>query len=226
MKTKIQIKSLFGKLLFEYEKDDNTILKTLLKAIKSGADLSGADLFRANLSGANLSGANLFRADLSGANLSGANLFRADLSGANLSGANLFRADLSGANLSGANLSGADLSNEQIKLINKYKCIIPSEGSFIAYKKCALNCIVKLEIQENSKRTWCLNSRKCRAEFVKVLEIEQDGKQIQKAVSRHDKTTIYEVGKITKADSFDSDVRNECSNGIHFFVTREEAEDW
>ena len=42
----------------------------------------------------NLSGANLFRADLSGANLSEANL-----SGADLSGANLFRADLSGADL-------------------------------------------------------------------------------------------------------------------------------
>ena len=45
----------------------------------------------------------------SGANLSGANLSRADLYGANLSGANLSRADLSGADLYGANLSGADL---------------------------------------------------------------------------------------------------------------------
>ena len=46
------------------------------------ADLSGANLIRANLSGANLSGANLIRADLSGANLYGANLYEADLSGA------------------------------------------------------------------------------------------------------------------------------------------------
>ena len=70
----------------------------------SRADLSGAELSRADLSGANLSGAELSRAYLSGANLSGADLSGADLSGAYLSGA-----DLSGANLSGAHLSGADL---------------------------------------------------------------------------------------------------------------------
>ena len=59
---------------------------------------------RADLSGANLSGANLYRADLSGADLSGANLYRANLSGADLYGANLYGANLSGANLYGANL--------------------------------------------------------------------------------------------------------------------------
>ena len=53
-------------------------------------DLSGANLYRANLYGANLSGANLYRADLSGANLSGADLYRANLSGADLSGAYRF----------------------------------------------------------------------------------------------------------------------------------------
>jgi hypothetical protein len=76
------------------------------------ANLSGANLIRANLSDANLSGANLIRANLSdanlsGANLSGANLNDANLIRANLSDANLIRANLSGANLSDANLSGA-----------------------------------------------------------------------------------------------------------------------
>ena len=69
---------------------------------------------RADLSGANLSGANLYRADLSGANLYGADLYRADLSRANLSGADLSRADLYGADLSGANLSGANLSGADL----------------------------------------------------------------------------------------------------------------
>jgi len=97
-------------------------------AIKSRADLSGANLSRAdlseaNLSGADLSGANLSRADLSeadlsGAYLSGADLSGANLSGANLSGANLSRADLSGANLSGADLSGADLSRADLSGAN------------------------------------------------------------------------------------------------------------
>ena len=66
MKTKIEIKSIFGKLLFEFEKEDNSIRETLIQAVKSGLNLSRANLPRADLSGANLS-----RADLSGANLSG-----------------------------------------------------------------------------------------------------------------------------------------------------------
>ena len=73
----------------------------------SVADLSRADLYRADLSGANLSRADLYRADLSGANLSRADLSRADFSGANLSRANLYRADLYRADLSGADFSGA-----------------------------------------------------------------------------------------------------------------------
>jgi len=92
------------------------------------ADLSGANLYRADLSGAILSGANLYRADLFRANLSGANLSGANLSGADLSCATLSRADLSGADLSGttlsratlygANLSAADLSNTNLTKTN------------------------------------------------------------------------------------------------------------
>lgn len=54
MKIKIDINSRLGSLLFSYETEENTIKKTLLEAIKHGADLSGADLRSANLSGADL----------------------------------------------------------------------------------------------------------------------------------------------------------------------------
>ena len=88
------------------------------------ADLSGADLYRAdlvfaNFLGADLTGADLYRADLhytnfNGADLTGASLIRADLFfasliGADLIGANLIGADLYFADLSGADLTGADL---------------------------------------------------------------------------------------------------------------------
>ena len=46
---KIEIKSIFGNLLFEYECEKNTIKKTIEKANLSGANLSGADLRYANL---------------------------------------------------------------------------------------------------------------------------------------------------------------------------------
>ena len=82
MKTKIEIKSIFGSVLFELEKEDNTIKDTIIEAVKRGADLSGADL-----SGAYLRGAYLRGADLSGAYLSGAYLRGAYLSGADFSDA-------------------------------------------------------------------------------------------------------------------------------------------
>ena len=71
---KIEIKSVFGNVLFSYEKENNTIKKTLLEAVKSNANLRYANLRYTDLSGANISGANLIGANLSSANLSGANL--------------------------------------------------------------------------------------------------------------------------------------------------------
>ena len=49
MKTKIEIKSIWGSILFEYEKENNSIKETLIEAIKGGADLRDADLRCADL---------------------------------------------------------------------------------------------------------------------------------------------------------------------------------
>ena len=59
MKTKIEIKSIWGSVLFSYEKEDNTIKDTLEEAVKSGANLGGANLGGAYLRGAYLRGAYL-----------------------------------------------------------------------------------------------------------------------------------------------------------------------
>ena len=64
MKTKIEIKSIWGSVLFSYEKEDNTIKDTLEEAIKSGANLRGAYLVGANLGSANLGDAYLGSANL------------------------------------------------------------------------------------------------------------------------------------------------------------------
>jgi len=225
MKTKIQIKTPGGSILFEHEKEDNTIKKTLQEAVKTRADLSWANLSGADLSWANLSWANLSGANLSGANLSGANLSRADLSGANLSRANLSGANLSRANLSRADLIGAKIPKKQLKKIQPYFQIVPEQGSFIAWKKGAGGCIIKLEIPAKAKR---VNStgRKCRAEFVKTLAIWNGKKRIKECCGKHDNKTIYKVGEFTYPDSFDPSPLVECSNGIHFFITKQEAKDW
>jgi hypothetical protein len=185
-----------------------------IKANLSGADLYGADLSGANLSGANLSGASLYGASLygaslSGADLSGANLFRADLSGADLSGANLFRADLSGANLYGA---------KNNKLVFAMTIICP-DGDVIGWKKCRDGVVVKLLIPSSAKRSNA-TGRKCRAEYADVLEVIG----ANCGISDRDPNTIYTVGKRMIPDGFNDNRFEECSSGIHFFITREEAE--
>ena len=116
---KISIKNRWtGSILFEYSSVDNTLAKTVTKALKGDADLRGADLRGANLRGANLREANLREADLRDANLCDANLRGADLRGANLCDANLCGANLCDADLRGANLCDADLRDANLRGAN------------------------------------------------------------------------------------------------------------
>ena len=110
METKVQIKSIFGKILFEFEKENNNIKETLTEA-----NLRAANLTEANLRAANLTEANLREANLRAANLRAANLTEADLRGADLRGANLIGANLIGANLGAANLREADLRGANLR---------------------------------------------------------------------------------------------------------------
>ncbi len=187
--------------------------KQWLDGISTGcrADLSGADLSGANLSGANLSWANLSWANLSGADLRGANLSGANLSEANLSGANLSGADLRGANLSGAKLD--EISSARLS-------IVPQEGAFVAFKKIHEG-IVKLLIPETAKRSNA-TGRKCRASEAIVLELPPG---IACGHSLHDWNFTYTRGCTVKPkEDFCEDRWQECASGIHFYLTREEAE--
>ena len=199
----------------------------LYKANLSGADLRwanlrGANLLSADLRGANLSGADLRGADLRGANLSEANLRGTDLRGANLGGAYLREAKLNGANFSEAKLRRADLSGSDGLSI---PLVCPEEGSFIAFKRCRDAIIVKLEVTEDALRS-SSTTRKCRCSKAKVLSITNiDGTDSDEkyATSIYDSDFIYEVGKIVEVNNFDTNRFNECTTGIHFFITREEA---
>jgi len=243
MKTKIEIKTICGSLLFEYECENNSLKETVINAIKSGADLSDADLSDANLSDANLSDADLSdadlrRADLSDAdlrraNLSDADLSDADLSDANLSDADLRRANLSDADLSDANLSDANLSDANLSgvKINEntgyFNISCPEEGSFIAFKK-ASGKIIKLLITETSKRS-SATSLKCRASEAKVLSFENlDGSECQltEIASNYDYKFIYKIGETVTVENFDDNRWNECSTGIHFFTSKEQAKQY
>ena len=180
---------------------------------------------RANLAGANLAGANLAGANLAGAYLAGAYLARANLAGAYLAGAYLARANLAGANLAGANLAGANLAGAYLAgatnadLVIAQTRILP-EGDLIGWKKCGGGVIVKLRIPAKAKRSHAFG-RKCRAEYAEVLEVI--GAEVG-VTDNHGPRTEYRAGETVRPDSFDDNWQDECSHGIHFFITRAEAE--
>jgi uncharacterized protein YjbI with pentapeptide repeats len=274
--SKIQIKSINGNVLFEYEKENNSLRDAVIQAVKKGAILKGAYLkgaylygaylegaylsgailegaylkgaylygaylYGANLKGAILEGANLEGANLEGAYLYGANLKGAILEGANLEGANLYGANLKGAILKGANLEGANLyganlkgaylkgaylygakwsDQEKIKVYQRSTHI--PDGEIIGWKK-VKGRLIKLLIPTDAKRCHAIGSRKCRAEFAKVLEISEG---LTELLNTEWSECLYKVGEIVKPDSYDPDITVECSHGINFFISRIEAEEY
>ena len=157
---KIEIKTLWETILFTHKSKNNTIKETVEKAVKDGADLSGAYL------------------------------------------------------------RGA----KNIPFI-PFAC--PSDGAFFGWKK-VKNCLVKLEIPEDAKRCSATTS-KCRCDKAKVLDIFH--LERQKSVDsvtndNYNPSVTYKVGEMVYPDSFDEDRWNECSNGIHFFINKQEAIDY
>ena len=231
--------NLYGANLYEADlRGANLYGANLYEADLRGANLRGANLYEADLRGADLRGADLYEANLYGANLRGADLYGANLRGADLRGANLRGADLRGANLYGADLYGADLRGADLYGADLYEAknaelvfaqtLIVGEGDVIGWKKCRDGMLVKLMIPADAKRHNA-TGRKCRAEFADVLEIidlNDKRKKPTQAISQHDESVIYEVGKRMVPHHYEPNRFEECAGGIHFFITKIEAENY
>jgi len=125
------------------------------------------------------------------------------------------RAILHDANLGGVKLQGAELHDATLPPHQ----VCPTEGAFIALKKLSGGVICKLKVPSEAKRVTGIGQRKCRVEYADVIEGEgyPDYKK---------KDPYYKPGERVYPDKFDDDERVACSNGIHVFITRQEAEDW
>lgn len=220
---------------------------SLYRAKLDHANLYAADLTKANLSGAFLANANLSNACLLNARLCdtyliGANLDNADLRDADLIHAHMqhscLNADLGGANLRSADLCDAILDNAILTNANLqgtmlYNMLYNTKGSLIeyrkgkiltediiGYKKCKFNVIVTLLIPRGSI-VFSINGHKCRTNRAKVIAI--DG--ADRAYSKYKYMTYY-VGDEFNIYDFNLQYNIECAEGIHFFMTRQEAEDY
>lgn len=124
-----------------------------------------------------------------------------------------------------------DLPKALVEAVRKdSKPICPEEGSFIAYKKAYYNdypVLITLLIPEDAERVSPVYSRKCRVSKANVLSIQtMDGKHLSCAHSQYDPLFEYKVGETVSSDKFDKDPIRKCSNGIHVFMTKEEAEEY
>jgi len=82
-------------------------------------------------------------------------------------------------------------------------------------------------IPGSAQRTSSLIGRKCRANEALVVGVVRGAANnagIYKSL--YNSRFTYEIGKMASEPSFDPDIRIECTTGIHFFLTKEEAIDY
>ena len=201
----------------------------LTNANLTDADLTGADLTGAILTGAILTSAILTSADLTGSNFTGAYLYGSNLTGSNFTGANLTGAYLYGSNLTGSNFTGANLTGAYLTGANLTDTILDEKEQcrkgivltepMIGYKKSDEDKIITLEIPIGAK-VFSINNNKRRTNKVKVIDMQGE----TELCSMRDANFKYHVGDEIDIKDFVERYNVECSTGIHFFLTRDEAE--
>ena len=102
---------------------------------------------------------------------------------------------------------------------------MPEIGQFYAFKKLQLGIIAVLLVPKSAKRLNTPVSRKCRVSKAKVVKMydPQGGNYTQPIGGLHNPEFKYQVGKWITPDSFNEDIREVCTNGIHCFITEKEA---
>lgn len=129
--------------------------------------------------------------------------------------------------------------NERIYYQYAYKVIdkiipihCPREGEFVGYKKAydkIGNCVIlKLRIPKDAKRSSGFDNKcRCSKAFVEdIYELGRDGiikRGIDIVYSSYDRNFKYRLGEYVEEPNYDENRFNECSHGIHFFMSEEEA---
>jgi len=219
----------------------------LNNAILCYADLSGADLWGAQMKGVDLFHANLELSDCYESDFSKAHFHNTILTGAHLDqanfnkavfvntklDANLYWSNFAGAEFRGisvdsyTNLEGVNLFNVSFVHISPHSYYptgrIISEDIY-GYKKCedkeGHSIIVKLKIPRGAI-VFSINGRKCRTNQAEVISIEG----ADRAYSQFNHISYY-VGDKFFIYNFDCQYNVECGEGIHFFMTKKEAEQY
>lgn len=158
---------------------------------------------------------------LHGANFKNATMKTASFRYCDMRKCNIQDADLYGAVLEYAKLDGI-YSNENTKWF-RLRC--PEVGAFLGYKKCINDRMVQLLIPSDAKRS-SATLPSCRCSKAKVLTIKSfDFKEnFDEAWSLVDEDFIYRKGEWVEVKNFNEDRWMDSTTGIHFWMSREEAQ--
>ena len=207
----------------------------LVGAIGADAKFAHAHLNTAKFDSARLSAAVLRAVTAVGASFRGTHLLGAEAVAGNFQEANFTTASLQGSDFRRSSFYGASFTRARLDGVNLSMAGLPEiegcprKGEFRAYKKVCGGYILELLIPEDAKRTGSLIGKKCRASKAKVVGVARafSGVDVPPMFrSLHDAEFFYRVGETVSVDDFDPDIRVECTRGIHFFMTRIEAENY
>lgn len=146
--------------------------------------------------------------------------------------ANLDAANIEYCNFKLANLNDVSLYSTKFELPNLHRTsLINAKGPLLEYRKgkiltepitgykiCRNDIIVTLKIPAGAI-VFSINGDKCRTNKCKVIAIEG----ANEAISKHENNFTYKVGDEIVIDDFNLEYNVECGEGIHFFMTKEEA---
>ncbi len=197
----------------------------------SGEDLSHMDFTLSSFQNTVLDGANFEDSIVENALFDGCSMKGASFKNAKMVTASFRYCDMRECNIEGANLYGAVLefakldgivSNDDTKW---FRLHCPETGAFLAYKKCVNDRMVQLLVPADAKRT-SATLRSCRCNKAKVLTIKSFDftENFDEAWSLVDEDFVYKRGEWVEVKDFNEDRWQDSTTGIHFWMTRAEAE--
>lgn len=186
----------------------------------SWSDFQNIDFSYSNFSHSIFNNASFKNTNFSFANLTDVSFFAADLRSTNLSFSNCDATIFTSSLLMGANLEGLNATERTVH----FRISCPETGYFFGYKKCFNDRMVKLLIPADAKRS-SSTSNACRCDKAITVAIMNKDKTgfYTEANSFVDENFIYRLGEMSYADSYNEDRWLDSSNGIHFWMSFDEA---
>ena len=199
----------------------------------SGADFSNADFTLSSFQNTVLNEVNFENSSVENALFDGCSMKRACFKNASMMTASFRYCDMKECNIEDENLFGAVLEHANLEGIVSnegtqwFRLHCPETGAFLAYKKCVNDRMVQLLVPADAKRT-SATLPSCRCNKAKVLTIKSFDyeENFDEAWSLVDENFVYKKGEWVEVKNFNEDRWMDSTTGIHFWMTRKEAQDY